>query len=75
METHEAFYLSHVEVQRSSHLMKAISRCLISPVCFWQCHFRGPVWRVLWLHYWHLDLRTVLTLPHSTMIDCRAEWL
>lgn len=49
---------------------------VISSRCFWQCrHFGVPVWSVLWLHYWHLDLRTVLTLPHSAMTDCPEEWL
>lgn len=38
-------------------------------------HFRVPVWTVWWPHYWHLDLRSVLTLPHSAMMDCSAEWL
>lgn len=37
--------------------------------------FRVPVRSVWWPHYWHLDLRSVLTLPHSAMTDCWAEWL
>lgn len=47
-----------------------------SSLCLWRRrHFRVPVWTVWWPHYWHLDLRSVLTLPHSAMMDCSAEWL
>lgn len=45
-------------------------------LCLWRRrHLWVPAWTVWWPHYWHLDLRSVLTLPHSAMMDCSAEWL